>query len=45
MAADQGLMTSVTSMSVRRRIALTVVAVLPVWLAQRFGGDQASTRV
>ena len=25
--------------------ALTVVAVIPVWLAQRFGGDPASTRV
>ena len=25
--------------------ALTVVAIIPVWLAQRFGGDPASTRV
>lgn len=25
--------------------ALTVIAVVPVWLAQRFGGDPASTRV
>ena len=25
--------------------ALTVVAIIPVWLAQRFGGDPATTRV
>ena len=25
--------------------ALTVVAIIPVWLAQRFGGDPGSTRV
>ena len=25
--------------------ALTIVAIIPVWLAQRFGGDPASTRV
>jgi putative spermidine/putrescine transport system permease protein len=24
---------------------LTLVAVIPVWLAQRFGGDPATTRV
>jgi putative spermidine/putrescine transport system permease protein len=25
--------------------ALTLVAIIPVWLAQRFGGDPAATRV
>ena len=25
--------------------ALTLVAIIPVWLAQRFGGDPATTRV
>jgi putative spermidine/putrescine transport system permease protein len=25
--------------------ALTVVAIIPVWLAQRIGGDPATTRV